>query len=62
MPIAQAIIMFFDWFSRAEGDWNNFEKFWEYNISKLNNQKGARVIVEMLKDYVKSDLKYVPGL
>jgi hypothetical protein len=51
MPIIEAIIMFFDWYSRAEQRGMSMEAFWEYNTDKLKDHKDARNLVEYLKKY-----------
>ena len=52
MPVEQAIIMFFDWYSRCLQKGGSLDNFWDYNISKLENQPEAKHLVE----YMKKDL------
>lgn len=49
MPLHEIISMFLDWNSRCIQKGGDMEKFWEYNIAKLSNQKHAIAIVEAMK-------------
>lgn len=58
MPITQAIIMFFDWYSRSKQNGTSMEGFWDHNMNKLKKQDGARMVACCLRKHIEPDWKY----